>query len=296
MTSKISSEIRKTIVKDTLQPDVPLDQKRTEWEQWVLSLPIPSGVEFESVKIAEVPCLWIHPEQSRTDCVILYVHGGGLVEGSAITTRELGSRLAKTTKISILVIDYRLAPEYPYPAALEDVTAVYRTLIDSQSYQPHQIIFGGDSNGGGLALSAILALRDEKRPLPAALFLISPVVDLTFSGESMTTRTEIDPFTSEEVLRHCAQLYAQDEPITNPLISPLFADLSSLPSTLIQVGDHEILLSDSVRLAENAGRAGCQVSLKIWESMWHVWHYFADLPEAQEALEDIRAFIDKQMP
>jgi len=290
MPSKLSIEIRKTIVKDELCEDVPLPQKRQLWEEAALKIPLPPSIELKTEHIGKVPCLWIREKQSLDNYVIVYVHGGGLIEGSAITTRELGARLTKIIQIPVLVVDYRLAPEHPYPAALHDVKTAYKNLLKHR-YKPEQIIFGGDSNGGGLALAALIALRDEKESQPSSLFLISPVVDLTFSGESMITRANLDPFTSKEVLIHCAQLYAQGADIHLPFVSPLYADLSELPAMLIQVGDHEILLSDSVRLADKVNHCGSAATLKVWDTMWHVWHSYSDLPEAQQAIEEIRDFL-----
>lgn len=294
MPSQISIELRKTIVKDELHEDIPLQKKRQEWEDAVLHTPLPADIDLETVLIEQVPCLWIRTEDPIDDYVIIYVHGGGLVEDSAITTREFGARLTKIIRIPMLVVDYRLAPEHPYPAALHDVKMVYQELLN-QGYKPEQIIFGGDSNGGGLALSALIALCDEGERQPACIFLISPVIDLTFSGESMVTRADLDPFTSREVLIHCAHLYTQGADIRSPLISPLYADLSDLPSMFIQVGDHEILLSDSVRLTDKANQSGSVATLKVWEAMWHVWHYYAELPEAHQAIEEIRDFLYQQL-
>lgn len=290
MLSKESIEIRKTIVKDTLQEDIPLPQKRQMWEDAALKLPLLPNIELQIEYIEGVPCEWIREKRSLEEYVVVYVHGGGLVEGSAVTTRELAARLTNILQIPVLVVDYRLAPEHPYPAALHDVKTVYKSLL-KRHYNPEQIIVGGDSSGGGLALAALLALRDEGECLPASLFLISAVVDLTFSGESMTTRADLDPFTSQEVLIHCAQLYTQGADVHSPFISPLYADLSGLPTMLIQVGDHEILLSDSVRLADKVNGSGSVARLKVWDGMWHVWHAYPDLPEAKQAIEEIRDFL-----
>jgi len=294
MPSQKSIEIRKTIIKDTLHVDIPIEQKRREWEEAALAIPVPSDIELEDELLAGVPCLWTCEKGSRDERVIIYIHGGGLTEGSAVTTRDFGSRLTKVIQIPILIVDYRLAPENPFPAALNDVKEVYKNLIKDR-YKPEQVIFGGDSNGGGLALSALIALRDDGENLPSSIFLISPVVDLTFSGESIETRADIDPFTSIEALKYCANLYAGGVDLHTQLISPLFADLSGLPPMLIQVGDHEILLSDSTRLADKINQSGSSATLKIWDSMWHVWHYYADLPESQQAMEEIRDFLHRKL-
>lgn len=290
MPSEKSIEIRKTIVKDELRLDVPISKRRQEWEEAALKTPLLPGIEVQAETLGEVPCLWVREKQSHAEYVILYIHGGGLTEGSAVTTREFGSRLTKVLQIPVLIAGYRLAPENPFPAAVEDVKAVYKHLHKDR-YRPEQIILGGDSSGGGLAISSLIALRDEAEDLPACMFLISAVVDLLFSGESMKTRADIDPFTSIEALKYCAALYAQGADLRAPPISPLYADLSGLPPALIQVGDHEILLSDSTRLADKMNQSGSHATLKIWDGMWHVWHYYADLPEAQQAMEEIRDFL-----
>jgi acetyl esterase/lipase len=290
MPSEKSIEIRKTIKKDELHLDIPIAQRRREWEEAARQVPPLPGIEAQAKTIGGVPCLWVREHPSHDEYVIIYIHGGGLTEGSALTTREFGSRLTKVIQIPFLIVDYRLAPEHPFPAALEDVKAVYKDLLKDR-YKPEQIIFGGDSSGGGLALATVIALRDEGEKLPASMFLISASVDLTLSGESMRTRADIDPFTSIEALKHSAELYSGGADLRTPLISPLFADVSRLPPTLIQVGDHEILLSDSTRLAEKMNESGSKATLKVWDAMWHVWHYYADLPESQQAMEEIREFI-----
>ena len=171
MPSLASIEIRKTLVKDSLQLNIPLSQKRREWEEAVRNIPLPDGIVLESTLIAQVPCLWIRPKQPLDNYVVVYLHGGGLVEGSAITTREFGTRLAMTIGISLLIIDYRLAPEHPFPAALHDVTNVYKALLEQYYYRPVQIIFGGDSNGGGLALSSVRHRKAQKAHLVSFLRL-----------------------------------------------------------------------------------------------------------------------------
>ncbi|MFK7805800.1 MAG: alpha/beta hydrolase, partial [Anaerolineae bacterium] len=173
MPSWQSIEIKKTIEKDKLDESVPLSVKRQEWEDYARSLPLPESVTQEAEKIGDVPCLWVKADNAFDEYVIVYLHGGGLVEGSAITTREFGARLTMMTRIPVLIVDYRLAPEHPYPAALEDAQSVYNSLLNGR-YQPDQMIFGGDSNGGGLVLSTLLALRDSATKLPRCGFLISP--------------------------------------------------------------------------------------------------------------------------
>jgi acetyl esterase/lipase len=193
-------------------------------------------------------------------------------------------------------VDYRLAPEYPFPAAIEDVTKAYRWLIKSGT-QPHQIIMGGDSSGGGLAMSTLLSLRDSGDPLPSAVILLSPWLDLALTGESLVSRAHLDPLVSQEGLRACAKHYIGDRDPKDPLISPLYADLHSLPPMLIHVGDHELLLSDAIRLADRAQAANVEVKLDVWPEMWHVWHaWAASLPEGQEALNQIGGYVRRYLP
>lgn len=289
MPSLESIKIRQTLVKDRLD-DTPITQKRKAWDEYAKSQPLPADVELSEELVEGRLCLRLHATDSQDDSVILYMHGGGLTEGSVYTAQEFTARLAKVTRLPILSVNYRLAPEDPYPAALDDMKAVYRWLLN-QGIPPEKIIFGADSSGCNLALATLMALRDEGAPLPAATFLISPSIDLTLSGKSMRTRAMVDPMVSEEVLADCARQYASGYPLSDPLISPLFGDLSGLSNMLIQVGDHEILLNDSTRLHEKIQQVGGQSTLRIWDEMWHVWHYFAKLPEAQEAIIEIRDFL-----
>ena len=290
MPSQASVAIRKTIVKDELREQIPLQEQRNEWETSALTLPLPEGILCEEETIGGVPCLWVRGEQSDPARVILYVHGGGLIMGSPRTHREFAARMVKSIGIPVLLIDYRLAPEHPYPAGLQDVQAVYRTLLMSR-FQAQQMMIGGDSSGGGLAFAALIALRDVGVPLPRRAFAISGVFDHALTGESMQTRTALDPFTSQAVLAYCAHLYAPQGNLRDPMISPVYADLSGFPPCLLQVGDHEILLSDSLRLAEKIKQSEGEVCLRVWEAMWHVWPMYPELPEAQGAVEELRDFL-----
>jgi monoterpene epsilon-lactone hydrolase len=201
------------------------------------------------------------------------------------------SRLAKAARARVLALDYRLAPEHPFPAAVEDSTAAYRWLLE-QGYKPSKIALAGDSAGGGLTIATLVALREAKTPLPAAAVPISPWVDLEGTGESMKTRAAVDPMVQKEGIAGIAAQYLGQTDPKNPLAAPLYADLKGLPPLLIHVGDAETLLSDATRIAEKAKQAGVKVDLKIYPEMIHVWHLFADiLPEAQQAIEEIGGFV-----
>jgi acetyl esterase/lipase len=197
--------------------------------------------------------------------------------------------------VRVLLIDYRLAPEHPFPAALEDAAVGYQWLL-AQGIPPSQIVIGGDSAGGGLALSTLLRLRDHAIALPAAGVLLSPWADLTMSGPSMQTRAEIDPLCSEAALRRAAHWYLAGADPTHPLASPVFADPQGLPPLLIQVGDHEVLLSDATRLAEQAQARGIEIVVEVWDELWHVFQSWASaLPEARGAIEHIGTFIRRKL-
>jgi monoterpene epsilon-lactone hydrolase len=272
-----------------------LVQQRAMMErQGKLSL-MPSEVDVEPVSIGEMYAEWVKPDKVGNDHAILYLHGGGYTMGSCNTHRSLASRIALASRAPVLLINYRLAPENPFPAALEDAKAAYRWLLD-QKIDAMKIVIAGDSSGGGLAIATAIALRDEKEQLPTGIVCISPWADLTLSGETISTCAKTDPLISRETsLLHASRYVGQQNP-KSPLISPVFADLSRLPPLLIQVGEYEILRSDSIRLSENARRVGVEVNLEIWEGMWHVWHAFAGLmPESQRAIEELGFFIRSQM-
>jgi monoterpene epsilon-lactone hydrolase len=221
---------------------------------------------------------------------ILYLHGGGYVLGSPLLFRDLTWRLAKSARARVLCIDYRLAPEHPYPAALEDAIAAYRWLLAAGG-SPNRIVLMGDSSGGGLALATLLKLRDEGAPLPGAAVALSPWTDLTLTGASLRTHVEGDPTTKSEELSIFAAWYLAGVDPSTPYASPLFGNLAGLPPVLIQTGSDEMLLDDSVRIAEKLRCAGGQVE-QIWPRMPHGWHLYARIvPEGQRAIARIGEFV-----
>lgn len=290
MASDESRRIRQTLVKDSIPAGARIHEERAAWEAQAAQLALPQGASWHSELIAHVPCVWVSWGAPAGDRVILYMHGGGLIAGSPLTHRELAVRLARRTQSLVLLVDFRLAPEHPFPEGLEDVTAVYLTLL-RRGITPARVILGGDSSGAGLALSLLERLRMEHRPLPSRAFFISGHFDLTLSGESMTTLDAIDPCTSRDALARAGQWYAGGSDLEAPLLSPLFADLGGLPPLLVQVGSHEILLSDSTRLAEKVAFRGGQAKLRVYDEMWHAWPMFSGLPEGDEALAEIGAFL-----
>jgi monoterpene epsilon-lactone hydrolase len=300
MTSLRSRILHQTLrrVSGALALNLSIQEQRTRMD--VLArrgIRIPREVTVQTVQAGGIHAEWIKPANSDPQRVILYLHGGGYCICSLDTHRGLAARIAMASQARLLSIDYRLAPENPYPAALEDALAAYRWLL-AQDIPAKQIAVGGDSAGGGLTLATAVCLRDAGQPLPAALFLLSPWTDLTFSGNSIQARNKVDPIFGGEGNRLAfAPAYWGIHDPANPLISPLFANLHSLPPTLIHVGSDEILFDDSIRLDEKLKDAGVTTRLNVWEGMWHVFQVFAPyVPEAQQAIIQIGDFICEQIP
>jgi acetyl esterase/lipase len=237
---------------------------------------------------------WIEPEAAdhpAHERCILYLHGGAYIAMSARTHRSVTSRLACWSDARLFALDYRLAPEHPFPAALDDALAAWRALVAS-GMAPSRIVVAGDSAGGGLALALLVALRDAGEEMPAAGVLLSPWTDLAVTGKSIVTNDAADPLFFGRWVAPIARHYLGDTPATDPLVSPVYADLTGLPPLLIQVGDTEVLLDDSRRVAENATRAGVTAMLRIWPGVPHGWQIFAPiLPEARAALREASVFI-----
>ncbi|WP_179301872.1 alpha/beta hydrolase [Neobacillus jeddahensis] len=256
---------------------------------------LPTNCRVTSENIDGLHAEWLFFAGAREDQVILYLHGGGYALCSANTHRPLAARIGKAAGVKVLFPEYRLAPEHPFPAAIEDAVSAYRWLLD-HGHQPAQIIFAGDSAGGGLCLATALVLRDQNMPLPAALVCLSPWVDLTSSGESYRKNNTLDPYLNLKVVKQAVRMYAGDHPYDHPLISPIFADLTGLPPLFIQVGNHEILQSDAEALAARARSVDVEVTIKVWKGMWHVWQISGDiLPEARRAIREIGGFIRKSL-
>jgi acetyl esterase/lipase len=269
-------------------------QIRQEMIEAAASLPSHSDVTVERVRIGTLSGEWIIPVESAPtdDKVILYFHGGGFIAGTCEFYRDLVSRIAKASGMKVLMIEYRLAPEYIYPAANEDCIGAYRWLL-ANGNSARDILFGGDSVGASLALMTLISLRDEGRELPAGAFLISPHTDLVhLDGESYQSRASLDPTGTLEGNKRILDAYVGSRTERASILSPLRMNLQGLPDLLIQVGDHEVLLSDSTRLAEQARVAGVHVELEIWEKMWSVFHFLAYmLPEAEQAISKIGKFV-----
>ena len=268
-----------------------VEQMRTGMEAMVQMAPVPADVERVSVTANGVPAEWVSTPGVDPQRVVLYLHGGGYVIGSINTHRDLAQRISRAAAARVLLIGYRLAPEHPHPAAVEDATAAYRWLL-AQGVSPAKLAIAGDSAGGGLTVATLVALRDAGQPLPAAAVCLSPWVDLEGLGESMTSKADVDPMVQRGPLLRMAAMYLNGQNPRTPLAAPLHADLRGLPPMLIQVGTAETLLDDSTRLAERARAAGVDVTLDPWDDMIHVWQAFAMLlPEGQQAIDGIGTFI-----
>ncbi|MDX2170475.1 MAG: alpha/beta hydrolase [Deltaproteobacteria bacterium] len=257
--------------------------------------PPPADASYEEVTFAGRPAAWIQAGDASPARTLLYLHGGGYCVGSLKSHRGLATDLSRAAGVRVLLLDYRLAPEHPFPAAVDDALAAYRALL-AQDVEARHIAIAGDSAGGGLTAATLLALRDAGLPRPAAGVLLSPWLDLTLSGESMDGRAAIDPMVQREPLQRMADAYLAGADPRAPLASPLFADLHGLPPLLIQVGSAETLLDDSTRFAARARAADVSVRLDVWDDMIHVFNAFAFLlPEARTANQQIGAFLRERL-
>jgi len=251
---------------------------------------IPGDVTIEKINIGELSAEWIYVPEAFEHKIYLTLFGGGYRMGNLESRRWIPYLLSKNTNYRCLNIGYRLAPEHPFPAALNDSISAYQWLL-AKNIDPNNIIIEGESAGGGLTMATLLKLKELKLPLPKAAVMMSPWVDLTASGKSLETNFKYEPEIAGA--KNVANDYAGEASIKNPLISPVFADLGGLPPLLIQAGGIEVLLDDSILLAERAKSAGVQVTLEVYENMNHVFQTFGDLlSESKEAFDNIKKFIE----
>jgi epsilon-lactone hydrolase len=268
-----------------------IEERRAQYDKAERVFATPADVAVERVTAAHRPAEWLTPPGARADAVVLYLHGGGYVIGSPRSHRHLAAAIARASGTRALLLDYRLAPEHPFPAALDDALAAYEWLL-GRGLASRRIVVAGDSAGGGLTVALLLALRDRGRPLPAAGVCISPWTDLTCSAPSYASKKAADPIVTLESITLLAKAYVGAGDPKAPLISPLFADLRGLPPLLVHVGSDEMLLDDARGLAERARTAGVDVTFEEWPAMIHVWHWFQPmLEEAERATADIGTFI-----
>ena len=268
---------------------------RAAFAALMAQVPVPADVLQKQVEIGGVSGIEVTIPGIGSEGVILYFHGGVYVIGSAATSVPLVGDLVRRTGVSAITLDYRLAPEHPYPAAVEYARAAYEGLL-AQGMDPAQIVLAGDSAGGGLAVATMLAAKEAGLPMPSGAFLMSPYADLTLSGETLTERQSLDPILTPEGLRVRAPEYVAGADAADPLISPIFGDLNGLPPLLIQVGTHEILLSDALRLAARAALSDVAVTLEVIPGVPHVFQgYAALLDEAGAALDRASDFVKARL-
>jgi epsilon-lactone hydrolase len=275
-------------------------ERRAKWlETFHVFSPVPPGTAVEPWYGAAAGGEWVRAAGARAsrDAVVMHIHGGGFTAGSAAAYRGLSARISAACGRSVLAVDYRLAPEHPFPAALEDCVAAYRWLVGPGGVQPRNLVLAGDSAGGNFILATMLTLRDTGDPLPAAAVGLSAQFDMSLSGESVVTRAQRDAMITPDSIRKCAAAYLGGADPRNPLASPLFADLAGLPPLLLQVGSEEMLRDDNARLAAKAEAAGVAVTFEEWPDMIHVWHMFSDrLPDGGRALARIGDFVRRHAP
>jgi acetyl esterase/lipase len=273
-----------------------VEEIRAGFEQLASVYPVDANVKREKVNANGVAAEWITAPGISGETTILYIHGGGWTIGSVNTHARLTALIGAAADARVFSIDYRLAPEHPYPAGLDDCIAAYRWLIEDQAVDPSRLVIAGDSAGGNLTLATLLRLRDEGQALPAAAVCLSPATDLLATGDSYTTRAEADPMIRADGVGQVREAYCPDDEPRNSYISPLYGDLTGLPPLLIQVGDAEVLLDDSVRFAQLATEAGVDVTLEVWDEMIHVFQFFAPLlPEGVEAINNIGKFVKSRV-
>lgn len=267
-----------------------IDQLRKETGTAGALIPLPDNTKFKRILAGNVYAEWITCGDVDTDKIFMFIHGGGYYRGSIDATRATVARISAEAKVRCLSIEYRLAPEHPFPAAVDDTYTAYNWLL-KEGINPKNIIVSGQSAGGGLCLALLLKIKENNGFQPKGAVAISPWTDLSQSGKTMITNANIDPVISKQYLDRMANLYLSKTPNISPLASPLYGDLSGLPPLLVQVGSAETMLDDSKRFVERAKEAKVDVQIEVWEDMFHGWHGSAHiLKEAEEAIKSIGLF------
>ena len=255
---------------------------------------LPRGMVGSSVSIRDVAAEWLVPEGSPNDTAILYLHGGGFCLGIVNANRNFVARMAQGSGIRVLLPDFRLAPEYPYPAAFDDALCVYTWML-GEGYASRNIVLMGDSSGAGLCLSIVVALRDRGMPLPGVCVCLCPVTDLQGTGASLRDRAAVDPYALKDPLALVRHYVGNHDP-SDPYLSPLYADLTGLPPMLVHASVDDVFLDDATRFVEKARHAGVDVTFKVWENLWHIFHLSADiLPEGKRAVQEVCNYLHDRM-
>lgn len=279
---------------DLTNPDW-ITEMRASYDTMSAAMPLAEGVAVEDVLLGGVSGLKLTPDTAKVGRTLLYFHGGGYVIGSPLSHKGMVSQIAKAMGATAYSMDYRMAPEALFPAAVDDGLASYKGLLDL-GIDPANIIISGDSAGGGLTMATALSIRDAGLAMPAALAPISPWVNLANNGPTFKVKAESDPMITQEAIDTMAAEYLGDTDASNPLASPIGADLTGLPPLLIQVGSEEVLLSDSTMLAARAGAAKVPVTLEVWPDMVHVFHFFYPmLTDARSAITHMADWVDTQL-
>jgi epsilon-lactone hydrolase len=287
--SSVSTEQRENleaILRQSAFPaDIDVNEQRRQLRELLSAQPLPADVTMTAAALGGVPTAEITVDGIEPRHIVLYFHGGVYVVGDAFLAADLASQVGRRTRAKVISVDYRLAPEHPYPAAVDDALAAYEALLHNGT-APSDIAFAGESAGGGLAVATLVNARDHGLPLPAAAFVMSPYADLTLAGTTMETKHEVDPLMSREALQARVTDYTAGQDAALGLISPIFAELSGLPPLIIQAGTHEVLLDDAVRLARQAATADVEVTLDITPRVPHVFQsFYPILDEAAAALD-----------
>jgi epsilon-lactone hydrolase len=290
---EIRTFMQRTAASSIVQAHLPVETRRAQFEAQRALIPLPADVQVEAIAAGSVAAEWVSTSESDEHRVVLYVHGGGFVWGSCASCRVVAATFSRVAQARVLVLDYRLAPEHPFPSAPQDCLAAYHWLLNS-GVSPAHLVVVGDSAGGGLVLSLLVQLAQATLPQPAGAVLISPWLDLTLSGDSYTRNSQTDFMESRDLLLEMRQYYLGTQDPRSPLVSPLFADVSGLPPLLVYTGSDELLLDDAIQLAERLRQVAGPVELQIGEGFWHTWPITATMrpfPEGKQALERIGAFV-----
>lgn len=270
-----------------------MSEVRASYTAFQAQQPSPDGVQFQEVNMGGVPATLVEPEVQTSDIVLVYIHGGAYIVGEPAGYRGIGGNYAKLLGARVYIPDYRLAPEHPFPAAIDDGLQAYGWLLN-QGIPAGNIAFVGESAGGAMVVSVMVAAKQKGLPLPAAGVAISPWANLEHTGASMTNREGLDPLNTKPLLDLLARSFLAGELPNHPLASPVFADVTGLPPILVQIGENELMLSDAIRLASHLAANRVRVNLEVWPQMPHAWHFFQSfLPEGERALRESARFISE---
>ncbi len=269
----------------------PMSEVRNAYTRMLAKNPAPAGVSFNDVNMGGVLGTLVIPDVLKTDAIVMYIHGGAYIVGESAGYHGIGGNYASMLGARVYMPDYRLAPEHPFPTPVLDTVRAYEWLIE-QGFDASKIVLAGESAGGAMVITVMVAARNKGLPLPAAGVSISPWANLEHSGISMTNREGLDPLNTKAGLDFLARAFLSDALPNHPMASPVFADVTGLPPILIQIGENELMLSDAMRLATHLGDNRVRVNLEVWPGMFHAWHFFSTLqPEALQALESSVVFI-----